>query len=115
MTKTTDYSTVVREASDKMSDVQFLFGKYEEAMEKAGSIIKELEDVKTRNMELRAKVADLTGYVEDLEYDKRDTRLAINMTIGECLDENNDFKPSNKVTKQELLDALQTISVLINE
>lgn len=69
---------------------------------------KELEAVKTRDMVL-------TKCIKDLKYNIRDTRFAINATIAECLDENHQFKPTSKVTKQDLLNALQTISVLINE
>lgn len=116
MMKATDYATTtsVREESNQMSDVQFLFGKYEEATQKILRLSKELEDVKTRNMEHRARNVELTKCIEDLKYDIRDTRFAINATIAECLDENHQFKPTNKVTKQDLLNALQTISVLIN-
>lgn len=115
MTKSTEYSTVVKEESNQMSDVQFLFGKYEEATQKILRLSKELEDVKTRGMGYRVKEVELTKRIEDLEYDIKDTRLAINMTIGRCLDENNDLKSTNRVTKQDLLNALQTISVLINK
>lgn len=115
MMKTTDYVTTVREESNQMSDVQFLFNKYEEATQKILRLSKELEDVKTRNMEHRARNVELTKRIEDLEYDIKDTRLATNMIIGGCLDKNNDLEPSNKVTKQDLLNALRTISVLINE
>lgn len=108
MMKFTDYATVAKEESNQMSDVQFLFGKYEEATQEILRLSKELEDVNTRNRQL-------TNRIDDLEYDIKDTRLAIKMTIDKCLGKNNEFKLTRKVTKQDLLNALQKISVLINE
>lgn len=108
MTKTTDYSTVVCEESNQMSDVQFLFNKYEEATQKILRLKEELEAA-------RSAVNASTDRIDDLEYDIRNTRRAINMGIAECLDEDHDFKPKSKVTKQDLLNALQTISHLVNE
>lgn len=114
MTKGTNYSTVVTEQSDQMSDVQFLFNKYEVAIQEVSHLSKKLENLQFHYDEDIKMMDELRNRIEDLEYDIRDTRNAVNMTISECLDEDNALKPTNKVTKQDLLDALQTISVLIN-
>lgn len=108
MTKTTDYATTISEESNQMSDVQFLFNKYEEATQKILRLSTGLEDAKTR-------VAELTERIKDLEHNIIDTKFGINATIAECLDEDHDFKSTSKVTKQDLLNALQTISHLVNE
>ena len=108
MRKTTDYATTVREESNQMSDVQFLFNKYEEAAQKISRLSKELETA-------LSTVKESTERIDNLEHDIRHTRYLINTTIGKCLDRDHDLKPKSKVTKQDLLNALQTISDIVNE
>lgn len=92
----------------KTTDLQFLFGKYEEATQEISRLSKELEDVKMRNAENILRIDKFIERIYDLEYDIKDTRLAINMIIAEC-------SPTSKVTKQDLLNALETISGIVNE
>lgn len=106
MTKST--STMVNEESNQMSDVQFLFNKYEEVKQEILSLSKELETAQSLEQIHRK-------HVDDLECDIRHTRFVINTTIAKCLDKDRDFKPKSKVTKQDLLNALQTISGIVNE
>lgn len=109
MRKTTEVgSTVVREESNQMSDVQFLFNKYEEVKQEILSLCKELETAQSLEQIHRM-------HIDDLEHDIRHTKFLINTTIGECLDRDHDLKPKSKVTKQDLLNALQTISDIVNE
>lgn len=109
MRKTTEVgSTVVREESNQMSDVQFLFNKYEEVKQEILSLTKELETAQSLEQIHRK-------HIDDLEYNIRDTRFGINATIAKCLDKDHNFKPTSKVTKQDLLNALETISGIVND